>query len=124
MRPQDQPRVAVALREVREQRLDGLGHVPVAQVPRRQPRTEQRAVVLLGVACQPRVLFGGERVVPVPHGALPQLLELLDRRALALRRETQPRRVAVSLRIAPVIIEARIPLPRFHRGGRIDGVQM
>ena len=45
------------------QRIEGVGHVGVADVPRRVAAAKHRAVILLGVGRQPRVLLGEKEFV-------------------------------------------------------------
>ncbi len=60
MRPDDDLRAAAAPVELRREVLDGLGHVPLAHVPRQLLRTKHRAVVRLGVFDHAGVLRGVE----------------------------------------------------------------
>ncbi len=83
-----------------EQRLD---HVRVAQVPRRHPAAEHRAVVVLGVLHQPRVLLGGEALVGV--GAVGRRRR---RRGASARRAGRRRRPRSS-RSAPARRRSRRP---------------
>ena len=45
------------MRKVRVERLQGLDHMTVAQVPRRHASAKHGAVILLGVLHQARILF-------------------------------------------------------------------
>ena len=63
VRPHDRALVAAVAVEVRQQPVERLGHVAVAQVPGRLGAAEHRAVVLLGVLHEPRVLLGVELLV-------------------------------------------------------------
>jgi hypothetical protein len=60
VRPDDNVRLPRPALEMRRQFIERLGHVPVAQVPARDPSAKHCPVVLLGVDNQPRVLLGEE----------------------------------------------------------------
>ena len=61
--PHDDARGAIVAVQVRQQMVEGVGHVPVSQVPGADRVAEHRPVVLLGIADEDRVLLGGEVVV-------------------------------------------------------------
>ena len=56
VRPDNRFRLPASIK-VRNQIADRVHHVPVAQVPRRRAAAKHRAVVLLRVFYQPRILF-------------------------------------------------------------------
>jgi hypothetical protein len=92
---------------VPDQRVQRLGHVGVAQIPRGGAAPEHRPVVPLGVERQARVLFGveilvlGDAAVPrrVVGGAAAKLEQLLDNVVFARLGDAGDRRVAVRLRV-------------------------
>jgi hypothetical protein len=127
VRPHDDAR---ARPEPLAQRIERLRHVPVAQVPRFVAAAEHRAVVLLGVADQARVLLGGEELLArgiaidarERRRAALQVHELLDHRLLA-GLVASARREPVVLRIA-VVIEARIACSRVPRRCGIHALEV
>jgi hypothetical protein len=102
--------------EKRHQRLEGLGHVQVADIPRRMTAAEHRAVILFGVLRQPRILLGEKELllgdaaveVGVFTGAAFQIDKLLDDGVLARFDNTCRHRVAVRMRVAGKMIETRV----------------
>lgn len=96
------------------QRIERLGHVPVAQVPGDRVSAEHRAVILFGVLHQPRVLLGVEELLggnptvaaSIFSRSLAQFLELAHRLVLAWLAQPEARRVAISLRVLAEIFEA------------------
>ena len=99
---------AVAV-EVREQVVERVGHVAVAQVPRAGAVAEHRAVVLLGVGDDGGVLLGEELLVlggeavaaQVVAGRAAQLDELLDHAPPAWLADAEQDRLAVRARSRP-----------------------
>ena len=91
MRPDDDLGAPALPIEVRDQRVERLDHVAVAQVPRRHLLEEHRAVVCLGVLHQAGVLLGVEELIlghvtiasRILHGPALQLDELADDLLLA-----------------------------------------
>ncbi len=102
--PDDHPAGALVTVEVDHQLIQRVGHVAVAQVPRRRLATEDRAVVLLGVGDDARVLLGDEHLVfadeavtqQVLAGAAAQLHELLEHSAPTGVAYAQQHRLAVT----------------------------
>jgi hypothetical protein len=126
VRPDDHAGGGTAPRQVRHQRLEGLDHVTVAQVPRGHVAQEHRPVVSLCVRHQPRILLGMKRLVDgdqavaldVVHRSGAQRAELRHRRFGAGRRSTQAGEEAIVLRVGAEAIEAGIALARrLGRGG-------
>jgi len=82
VRPDDDPRRAAGAREVFGERVERLCHVLVAHVPARDVAADERAVVALRVADEPRALLGGEEAVlgdaAVARGQLGGTLAKLD----------------------------------------------
>ena len=64
MRPHRDLRLRSIAPEERHQGIKGVGHVRVADVPRRVPPAKHRAVVLFRIERQTRVLFGEEEFLP------------------------------------------------------------
>jgi len=114
-----------------EERVQRVGHVPVAKVPRRRAPAIHRAVVSLGVHGEPRVLLGEEGVVlrrptvaaqrvgRVP----PKVGELRDDFVLA-RLVARRRRRGVAAGIGVEVFEARVARAGATRRGRIDALQV
>ena len=121
-------RAPAASLEVLDQLLERLRHVAVAQVPRRDPAAEHRAVVLLGVHDQPRVLLGVEVLVlgdaavaaRVLAGARCSSMSWLDHLVFARLAEVEASGVAVRLRVLAEVLEARVALARPTRRIRVD----
>src|SRR5690606_27070983 len=105
VRPNDDAAAArsVASSQMSHKRIDRLGHMPIAQVPRRDASTEHRAVVGLGITCQARILLGEEELVlryttvPVGEVAGPplELHQLTDGFVLTRLGDTQRGLIAV-----------------------------
>ncbi len=127
VRPDDDPRRAAGAREVFGERVERLCHVLVAHVPARDVAADERAVVALRVADEPRALLGGEEAVlgdaAVARGQLGGTLAKLDqlRHDLVLARLV---REGVCLRIPADLVEAGVPRPRPRRRIRIDPVEI
>jgi hypothetical protein len=124
---------APLLGEVTDERFEGGGHVPIAQVPRRDPPAEHRAVVLLGRLHRAGILFCVEQFVlrdqAVPPGILRgmslQVDELLDHGALALLARTVGGSEPVNLGVvANEVVEARVALTRPGRRLWIHPIQV
>src|SRR5713101_6435253 len=103
MRPYDDLRGGAPLPgQVIGERVQGVGHVAIAQVPGRNPPAEHRPVVLLG---RPRILLCveqlvlGDQAVParVLRGMPLQVDELLDYRLLAFLARPESRSEPVDL---------------------------
>jgi hypothetical protein len=119
--------------EVLEKRVERLGHVTVAQVPRVGPGAEHRPVVALGTGHQAGVLereevrvLGQARVVRV--GRRPALLELdqlLQDGALAALLAAADDGGTVGLAVLPTpVVEAAVALAGPLRGLRVDLVEV
>ena len=134
MRPHHDFRGCAALPgQMAGERVQGVGHVTVTQVPGRGAPAEHRAVVLLRRPHRPRILLCVEQLVvghqPVPphvfHGVALQVDELRDHFSLALLAGAERRREAVDLGIVVAeLVEAGVTLPGAVRGSRVDSVQV
>ena len=106
VRPHDDARGAAVAVQVRDQLVERVGHVTVAQVPGAGVVGEHRAVVLLGVGDHGGVLLGEEVLVlggePVAQqvlaGAAAQLDELLDHPPPARLADAEQHRLPVARR--------------------------
>src|ERR1035437_6494900 len=102
---------------MRDQRIEGAGHMTVAEVPRRDLGTIHLVVVLLGIEYESGILLGVEllvlrrRAVTAQVGlrAVPQLEELGDDLVLARVGNPGGQRVPVRLAVGTDVIEARVP---------------
>jgi hypothetical protein len=114
------------------ERIQGLRHVCVAQVPGVRPAHEHRTVVLLRALHETRVLLGKEvggggnapvaiRVVGRPPL---QIDQLLDDGVLAGLGHVERRGIAVGLRLFTVVLEARVAIARTRRRGGIHFVEI
>src|SRR5204863_6466201 len=112
VRPDHDPCIATGGREVVLHRIERLGHVPVAEIPRRRAPAIHVAVVALGVAHESGVLLGAEEVVSggpaVARQALyrlrAQLHERVPRLLLARPGQLRGRGVAVGLAVLAEMI--------------------
>src|SRR5437016_4102948 len=111
--------VASLAAEVVGEGVEGVGHVLVAEVPRRDLCAEHCPVVLFGVPNYPGVLLGVEELIlghqsitaGVLKGVVLQVDELLDCLPLAGIARPEGGGGAVGLAFAAVVIEARVALP-------------
>ena len=111
-----------------EERLQGFHHVGIAQIPRFDAASEHRAVILLCVAHETRVLLGEEILVGgyasiarrVLGRAAAQVHELSHGVVFARPRETDRGGVAVRLRVFTEIFEASVAVARALGRGGID----
>ena len=102
--------------EVLDQRVERLGHVAVAQVPRRDLFEEHRPVIRLGILHQPRVLDGIEEVVVGEAavalggvgGTTEQVLELVDDLVLAPLGQASARQQAIGPDVLGELVEAGV----------------
>ena len=119
MRPDGYPRVTVLLAQVRDEDVDRVSHVLVAQIPRGDAAAEHRAVVGGGIASDPRVLLSEELLVRARAsvafsqlgGTLLKLEELPDDFILAILRETERNHLPVDLWVVAEIVEAGVTGP-------------
>src|SRR5437763_867066 len=104
--------------EVSQERLNGPGHVLVAQVPGGSAPSEHGPVIAFGIRNQARVLFGVEKLRARPvtvllhhfGGAAAQLHQLSDRFIFTRLAHSFFRGVTVQLGIAK-ILETSVTLP-------------
>ena len=119
-------------REMLHQRIQGLGHVHVAEVPGRDSSPKHRAVILFRVLYQARVLLGVEEIVsrdaPISPGVLPgaplKVDQLSDDFGFAGMAEPEPGGIAVLLRIFPELLKAGIAMAGPLGSFRIDFIQI
>ncbi len=132
VRPDRHLGIPHALIQIFHQRLNRIDHVPVPQVPRRNPAFEHLAVILFGAANQPRVLLGVEvfvlRHAPIAvgviRGPLSKLHELAHHFRLTRSPQVKPRCITIRLRIFCEIFEAGIAVTRPPRAFRIDFIEV
>ncbi len=120
MRPDNNFGAAATPTEVRGESFQCLGHVPVAQVPRRDLLEEHGAVILFRVFYETGVLLGVERLffrsltiaARIFPGAAPELGKLPDHFILARFCDTGTGEETVHLRILAKMVETGIPFTR------------
>src|SRR5256714_9334751 len=104
---------AIPLVEMSREGMQCLSHVAITQIPGRRSAPEHGTIVFLGIANQPGVELGREKLVfgnvPVPVHVLVrpalQFRELLNHFLLAGRRGAKSGCIAVSLFVLSVMIE-------------------
>src|SRR3954463_6019778 len=117
--------------EMSSQRIQPLGHVGVAQVPR-LAAMEHDAVVGLGVLNQPCVLLSEEKLVlghaPVAlhelGGSALKIQELANSRVCARLSRAKASRIAIILWISAKLLEASVALAGLLRRLRINSIQV
>ena len=132
VRPDDDAALGIARKQVAVERVERLAHVPVAQVPRGDAALEHRAVILLGVLHQARVLLrleeflGGDEPIlaRVFRGAAPELDELRHDLVLAALVHVERSDISVRLRVLAEMVEAAVAEARALRRRRIDPLEV
>ena len=114
------------------EQIQCLGHMPIAQIPRRHRPAKHCTVILLGVLDKPRVLFCEEEIVGrhptiatcIVGSTLSQLNQLTDDLPLARFRQAKSSSITVGLGIFTKMFEARVAFARFPSRVGIDPVQV
>src|SRR5437870_10122979 len=131
MRPDNRLWLTASVK-VRDQRLNRLDHVPIAQIPRRGATAKHRAVILLGVFHEPCVLLGKEKFVRRALaiatqklcGLLLYLDQLVDNFVFARFDNSGGGSVTIFLRFLTEVFEARITASRAPRRVGIHFLQI
>ena len=131
MRPDDDSRRCGA-REIRVQRRQRVGHMAIAQIPRRDAAAKHLSIIFLSVFHHACVLHGIEalvarRIVGVSKRCCRHALhfrELRDRRILARSGRAETRCVGIALAIAIEAVEAGVIIARLSSRVRIDAVEI